>query len=101
MWTKDFKRRPKYNGDSEKYICVLSGAEVFRIASPAYKQNLYAGGKEYGQLAPDEIPVDLFEFTKNGYSNKEEFPLTNDAHIYETEVLKAGSCVYIPAFHYY
>jgi hypothetical protein len=27
VWSKDFERRPKYNGDREKYICVLSGEE--------------------------------------------------------------------------
>lgn len=27
IWAKDFERRPKYNGSTEKYICVLSGIE--------------------------------------------------------------------------
>lgn len=101
VWFKDFERRPKYNGNREKYICLLSGEEQFRIVGPAYKQNLYAGGKEYGQLAPDEIPLDLFDYTKNGYRNKEEFPLADDVHIMETDVLKGGSCIFIPAFNYY
>ena len=41
IW-KDFERKPEYK-DRERYFCVVSGQESFRLVSPIYKQNIYSG----------------------------------------------------------
>ena len=48
VWNKVFMRRPKYN-TKENYVCVIKGREKFRLVSAMYRQNLYAGGVNYGE----------------------------------------------------
>lgn len=56
MWSH-FTRKPEFK-DRERYYCVVSGVEEFRLVSPVYKQNIYSGVLE--ELAPEETPLDFF-----------------------------------------
>ena len=75
----------------ELYICVVKGSEKFRLVSAMYRQNMYAGGRDYGELAPTEIPFSLFDFdATGGMRDEEKYPLARDVNILESGPLKAG-----------
>ena len=56
IW-KPFIRTPEYK-ERDRYYCVVSGLEEFRLVSPIYKQNIYSGVLE--ELDPTETPLDFF-----------------------------------------
>ena len=89
VWPHFSDRRPEVR-DRERYICVISGNEEFRLVSPVYKQNIYSGVLE--ELRPDETPLDFFKVV-----NETRFPLFNEAKVL-SHVLTAGECLFIPAF---
>jgi hypothetical protein len=97
IWNSVFTRRPRFNANREMYVCVVLGCEQFRLASVVYRQNLYSGGKDYGELEPHEIPFSLFDLQ----DRKEEYPLVEEARILESKELGAGQCIFIPSFYYY
>ena len=75
----------------ENYICVVKGSETLRIASPIFRQNLYVGVlPEYPKT---ESPVNFFNV------NREMYPLAARANFLDAK-LKAGDCMYIPAYYY-
>jgi len=57
LWSK-FNRKPQFN-KREMLICMVKGAETFRMVSAIYKPNMYSGVFE--GLDPADTPVDLFE----------------------------------------
>ena len=59
LW-HSFKRVPRFV-NNERFICVLSGQEEFRLVSPVFRQNLYAG--VYDDLHPTALPEDLELFS--------------------------------------
>ena len=71
LW-KDFKRKP-VKTPFEQYICVIKGAEVFKMASPIYRKNIYVGTFEH--LKYDETPVDFF----NSHHNR-QYPLATQVN---------------------
>lgn len=75
----------------EQHICVLKGHEEFAIVSPIYRQNIYVGALE--ELDPVDTPVDFFE------PNPKLYPFTRDVNFLKAK-LKAGDCMYVPAFYY-
>ena len=75
----------------EQYICVIKGEEEFRVVSPIYRQNIYVGVSE--KLQSNQSPLDLFNV------DYERFPHAKQAKI-QNVTLKAGDCMYVPAYFY-
>ena len=44
---------------------MIKGGEVFRMASPIYRENIYVGKFEH--LKSDETPIDFFTHYRNRY----------------------------------
>ena len=61
-----FERVPNVR-EKERFICVLSGTEQFKIVSPVFRQNLYQ--QVYDSLHPSEIPddINLFQIDEDRY----------------------------------
>lgn len=57
MWENFNGRRPQMT-EKERYLCVVTGKEEFRLVSPVYKQNIYSGVLD--ELDPRESPIDFF-----------------------------------------
>ena len=76
----------------EGYSCVVRGHNKYRIVSPIFRQNLYAGAKV--DLRPNDTPINLFE--PNYDELFEKFPLVKQTIVYEAE-LKTGECIFIPS----
>ena len=55
---KDFKRKPLYEVH-ESHICVLKGTEEFKMVSPIFREQIYAGVDE--SINEMEVPVDFFD----------------------------------------
>lgn len=87
----DFNRKP-VKTEKEQYVCVAKGNEMFRMASPIYRQNLYVGAFE--ELASDKTPIDFFKL------NYKKFPFVKDVK-FLTVTLNEGDCLYIPAYFHY
>ena len=58
VWPSFDDRRPEFS-NRERYVCLVSGIEEFRLVSPVFKQNLYSGVLE--ELRPNETPLDFFK----------------------------------------
>jgi hypothetical protein len=91
VWPSFDDRRPEFS-NRERYVCVVSGIEEFRLVSPVFKQNLYSGVLE--ELRPNETPLDFFKNV-----NASQFPLFNDAKVLR-QILTPGDCLFIPAFYW-
>jgi hypothetical protein len=89
IW-QNFLRKPEFK-DRERYICVISGAETFKMVSPVFKQNIYSGVFE--ELLPEETPLNFFNVNNTAY------PLYDKAKMIEVTV-NAGGCVFVPAFYW-
>lgn len=76
----------------ETYACLIKGKESYKMVSPVFRQNLYAGKRP--ELKPFESPVDLFHDPVA--ENLDVFPLLNQTQIYHVD-LEAGQCLFIPA----
>eukprot|EP00347_Sterkiella_histriomuscorum_P022824 403337013 len=90
VWSQ-FRRAPEYK-ERERYYCVVSGIEEFRLVSPVYKQNIYSGILE--ELNPVETPLDFF-----ARWNYTKFPLAKSVKMITAKV-EAGQCIYIPAYYW-
>ena len=92
LWTQwtDFERKPK-KAIYEQHICVLKGHEEFVIVSPIFRQNLYVGALE--ELDPTDTPLDFFN------PDYRQFPFAKDVNFLHAK-LKAGDCMYVPAYFY-
>lgn len=88
IWS-EFTRKAEFK-ERERYFCVVSGREEFRLVSPVYKQNIYSGVLD--ELKPEETPVNLF-----GNYDYGKFPLLRQAKVQILQ-LSAGSCLFVPAF---
>lgn len=86
----NFLRKPEFK-DRERYICVVSGSETFKMVSPVYKQNIYSG--VYEELLPEETPLDFFNV------NATSFPLYEKAKALEVQI-NSGGCIFVPAFYW-
>lgn len=87
--------RPK-QAQGEVFMCVIEGAEEFRLVSSVFKQNLYSG--VYDDIAPTEIPEDINLFKVD----TSKYPLLGGItdYILKTRVEK-GDCLYIPAYYWF
>lgn len=92
LWTqwKDFNRVPK-KLNNEQYICVVKGKEIFKMASPIYRKNIYVGA--YNSLWKSDCPIDFFTYD----SKKHKLA---DPGLFLNVTLNAGDCMYVPAFYY-
>lgn len=94
----------------EQILCALEGNVTARLGSPIYRQELYTGedmfvsytkhGRnettvEYWAREENESPVNFFSPDLDNYPNFEYF-----SNGYEVD-LRAGECVYLPAYYYY
>lgn len=94
----------------EQILCSLEGNLTVRLGSPIYRQEVYAGDDMYvsytkhgGNKTTEEMwkreqnesPVNFFSPDLENYPNFEYF-----SNGYEID-LRAGECVYIPAFYFY
>ena len=89
MWS-DFNRRPKKTS-FERHICVYSGSETFRLASPIFRKNIYVGVFE--KLSPKVSPIDFFKI------DYDHFPFAKQFKLLEV-TLQPGDCLYVPAYYY-
>ena len=63
---------------------------------------MYAGGLNYGELEPHEIPFSLFDFdSTGGMRDEEKYPMAQDVDLFESQEMVGGECLFIPAFYYY
>ena len=81
--------------DHEKFICCLDGHEMFKLVSPAFRQNLYSG--VYDDLHPTSLPDDITLFEVDA----QKYPLMDQVkdHIQHAELGK-GDCLYVPALYW-
>jgi len=70
---------------------VIQGSETIRMASPIFRKNLYVGVFE--RFNNYDSPLDFFNIDTSKY------PYASSVKFIDAE-LKAGDCVYIPAFYY-
>lgn len=89
---EQFKGRSPQVMDKERYLCVVTGSEEFRLVSPVFKQNIYSGVLD--ELDPRQSPIDFFQAV-----NTTRFPLFSEVKLLTAE-LKAGQCLFIPAFYW-
>jgi hypothetical protein len=91
VW-EGFKGRKPEMKDRERYLCVVTGKEEFRLVSPVFKQNIYSGVLD--ELDPRDTPLDFFKAV-----NITRFPLFSEVKLLTAE-LTAGQCIFIPAFYW-
>jgi hypothetical protein len=70
---------------------VLKGQEEFALVSPIFRQNIYVGALE--ELDPSETPIDFFS------PDFKVYPFAKEVKFLYVK-LKAGDCVYVPAYYY-
>ena len=87
----DFNRKP-VKTEKEQFICVAKGNEMFRLASPIYRQNLYIGAFE--ELTSDKTPIDFYKLSFK------RFPFVKDVNFLDV-FLNEGDCMYVPAYFIY
>ena len=75
----------------EHHICIYSGSETFKLASPIFRKNIYAGVFE--KLSPDVSPIDFFNI------DYDHFPFAKQFKLLEV-TLEPGDCLYTPAYYY-
>lgn len=88
LW-KDFER-VSTKIEHEQYICVVKGAERFRLVSPIFRKNIYVGAYPEHK---DQSPLDFF-----AHSHK-KYPHASNVNFLDI-TLKSGDCVYVPAYYY-
>ena len=88
---EDFDGRRAKRLEYEQHICVYKGVEKFRMVSPIYRKNIYVNVFE--GYHNNTTPVDFFNV------DLEQFPLTAQFNWIEAE-LRAGDCMYVPAYYY-
>ena len=71
MWS-DFNRRPKKTS-FERQICIYSGSETFKLASPIFRKNIYVGVFE--KLSPEVSPIDFFNVDYDHFPFAKQFKL--------------------------
>ena len=89
QWS-DYERIPK-KLLHEQHICVLKGKENFKLVSPIFRKNIYAGVNE--EYDKNYTPINFFNL------DKKQYPLVELARIINA-TLNAGDCLYVPAYYY-
>ena len=86
-----FSDRKAKKLEYEQHICILKGKEEFVMVSPIFRKNIYVNVVDF--LPQGETPIDFFN------PDYENFPLTKQV-IFLNATLKAGDCMYVPAYYY-
>ncbi|MFN9898843.1 MAG: cupin-like domain-containing protein [bacterium] len=70
---------------------MIKGKEHFKLVSPIFRKNIYAGVLE--KYNTQFSPLDFFKIDYNMY------PFAKQVKFIDA-VLEAGDCIYIPAYYY-
>lgn len=88
---RHFEGRKATRLEYEQHLCVYQGTETFRLVSPIYRKNLYVN--VYHEEHNNTTPIDFFNVDYKSY------PLAGQFNFLEV-TLKAGDCMYVPAYYY-
>ena len=75
----------------EQHICIMKGREHFKLVSPIFRKNIYAGTKE--EFSNSFSPLDFFNV------DFQKYPLAAEVKFIDA-VVEAGDCLYVPSYYY-